>query len=126
MRRYTCPYCHSEAELVGGSAVYPHRKDLASKCFWMCKPCDAYVGCHPGTDKPLGRLANSELRRWKMLAHSKFDPLWRSGSMSRSEAYSQLSKALGIPRSAAHIGMCDVEQWTGVVDVMRVEQEGVR
>ncbi|WP_088258626.1 zinc-finger-containing protein [Fimbriiglobus ruber] len=24
--------------------------------------CDAYVGCHPGTETPLGRLANKELR----------------------------------------------------------------
>ena len=29
---------------------------------YICKPCDAYVGVHKGTDKALGRLANKELR----------------------------------------------------------------
>ena len=30
----------------------------------------AYVGVHKGTDKPLGRLANAELRYWKKRAHA--------------------------------------------------------
>lgn len=32
---------------------------------------------------PLGRLANAELQRWRNTAHAMFDPLWKSGSMSR-------------------------------------------
>jgi len=80
--RVTCPYCQSAAKLVGGRAIYPHRPDLAAKRFWQCKPCDAYVGCHEAGNgqgdgtKPLGRLANAELRKAKKDAHYAFDRLW--------------------------------------------------
>lgn len=59
----TCPYCGKDSVLVNGHVIYPHRPDLLEKKFYWCKPCDAYVGCHPGTANPLGRLANAELRR---------------------------------------------------------------
>lgn len=62
-----CPYCNKAAELVDGTAVYPHRSDLAHKRFWLCKPCDAWVGTHRDSKKhlPLGRLADKELREAK-------------------------------------------------------------
>ena len=71
-----CPYCEKVPELVTGDKVYPHRKDLYSKWFWRCEPCNAYVGCHPGTKNPLGTLANQELRAWRLQAHHAFDPIW--------------------------------------------------
>jgi hypothetical protein len=82
---------------------------LHGKRFYSCQPCGAWVGCHPGTVKPLGRLANAELRKAKMHVHAVFDPLWKSGAMSRSEAYRRLSDALGLPASETHVGMFDVE-----------------
>ena len=65
MIKVLCDYCKNSANLVGGKIVYPHRKDLYSKKFWHCKGCEAYVGAHKGspTYKPLGRLANKELRK---------------------------------------------------------------
>jgi hypothetical protein len=36
------------------------------------------VGCHKGTTKPLGRLADAELREWKKRAHAAFDPVWQA------------------------------------------------
>lgn len=91
-----CTYCHKPAELVGGERIYPHRPDLADKKFWLCAPCDAYVGCHAagvwvpdmGPDKvtsdgtlPMGRLANAELRAAKRAAHDAFDPTWKTFSV---------------------------------------------
>lgn len=58
-----CSYCNNEAKLVSGNVIYPHRPDLAYLRFWQCAPCAAYVGCHKGTTKPLGRIANAELRQ---------------------------------------------------------------
>lgn len=110
-----CPYCHADAVLVGGSAIYPHRPDLFHKYFWACWPCDAYVGCHPrghhgredGTH-PLGRLANTDLRKAKQRAHEAFDPLWKGGNgMTRREAYKWLAARLGISFNNCHIGMFD-------------------
>lgn len=114
-----CPYCGNTARLVGGNAIYPHRPDLAAKKFYQCKPCDAHVGCHPGTEKALGRLANAELRKAKMAAHAAFDPLWKNGERKRRSAYAWLAKELGIEEKQCHIGMFDVEMCRRVVEVCR-------
>lgn len=104
-----CPYCGSRASNVTGADIYPHRPDLASKRFFACNPCGAWVGCHPD-GKPLGRLANAELRRAKQYVHAAFDPLWRGRKMSRSGAYAWLARALNISTAECHIGMFDVER----------------
>lgn len=105
-----CPYCGKPSEKVTGKSIYPHRSDLDNKTFYRCKPCDAYVGCHPNTDTPLGRLANSDLRSAKRRAHEWFDPLWKAGSMSRRQAYEWLAGQLGIKVDDCHIGEFDAEQ----------------
>lgn len=102
-----CDYCKEESVLVGGDVIYPHRPDLAEKKFWSCGPCGAYVGCHPGTEEPLGRLANAELRKAKMAAHAAFDPLWKESGMKRGEAYAWLREVMGLTRDECHIGMFD-------------------
>lgn len=111
-----CPYCSQPAKLVGGLAIYPHRKDLADKLLYQCAPCKAHVGCHPGTKNPLGRLANAELRKAKMAAHAAFDPIWQSGEKKRKAAYAWLSDATGIPKNDCHIGMMDVADCLKVVN----------
>lgn len=106
----SCPYCGLVSVLVTGKVVYPHLPKLKDKCFYKCPndDCDAFVGCHPNTTNPMGRLANAELRRNKLLAHNCFDKLWKSGSMSRSSAYKMLANKLGIEAKDCHIGMFDV------------------
>ncbi|WP_418131431.1 zinc-finger-containing protein [Variovorax sp. 278MFTsu5.1] len=104
-----CPYCSRPARLVGGAAIYPHRPDLFALKFWQCQPCNAFVGTHKNSSRhvPLGRLANAELRALKSRAHARFDPLWKQGGMSRSEAYAWAAEALAIPQNEMHIGMFD-------------------
>jgi hypothetical protein len=121
MHHYTriavvCPYCGKPASLVVGRVIYPHRSDLADKPVWACLPCGAWVGCHPGTKRPLGRLADADLRKAKMAAHAAFDPLWRSGEMRRKAAYAWLAKQLGITGKEAHIGMFDLATCRRVVE----------
>lgn len=110
-----CPYCTNEAKLVKGNVIYPHRTDLHNLNFWLCKPCDAYVGCHKETDKPLGRLANLELRKAKIQAHKTFDSLWKEGHLKREEAYKLISLRLGIKESECHIGMFDISTCKDVI-----------
>jgi len=115
----TCSYCDRPAEPVKGSAIYPHRRDLVRHNFWRCVPCGAHVGCHPkgngdGT-KPLGRLANAELRRAKQAAHAAFDPIWKARHMNRREAYAWLAGELGISTANCHIGMFDLDGCRAVV-----------
>jgi hypothetical protein len=98
-----------------GVGVYPHRPDLAEKKFWVCKPCDAYVGCHPGTIKPLGRLADAQLRTLKRMAHAEFDPIWKDGLITRGQAYSWLAGELGMEKSSCHIGEFSEERCIQVI-----------
>jgi hypothetical protein len=122
-----CDYCGQPAERVTGAVMYPHRPDLASRVFFRCTPCDAYVGTHEGTDppQPLGRLANAELRGAKIRAHAAFDPLWRQAiaqtglarAVVRREAYKWLAARLGLPARETHIGMLDVPACHRVVEV---------
>lgn len=126
-----CDYCNKEAELVGGDAIYPHRPDLHGLKFYYCANDAAWVGCHRGTTKPLGRLANAELRQAKQDAHVAFDRLWRAttpaGSFDRNGAYKWLAQQLGINRNDCHIGMMNVEQCQRVVQICeaQVQDRGV-
>ena len=82
---------------------------------YLCRKCDAYVGCHNGTDQSLGRLANARLRHAKKIAHSYFDRIWKDGYMSRTNAYTWLSNQLGIPKEYTHIGMFKIETCNRVI-----------
>ncbi|MBK8752385.1 MAG: hypothetical protein IPL99_12380 [Candidatus Competibacteraceae bacterium] len=112
-----CPYCGHASRQVNGKIIYPHRPDLYDKWFYQCAPCEAYVGCHPGTERPLGRLANVELRQAKIAAHAAFDPLWQSRHAHRRDAYAWLAEQLGIAVKHCHIGQFDIDQCRRVVVV---------
>lgn len=121
-QKVICPYCGDKAQLVQGSRIYPHRRDLSKLHFYLCdnpEHEEAYVGCHRGTTNPLGRLADAELRKAKSEAHLKFDCLWRQGHMSRGDAYKWLQRALGLSSADCHIGMFDVKMCQRVVKVAR-------
>ncbi|WP_278247013.1 zinc-finger-containing protein [Agathobaculum desmolans] len=75
MKDVICNYCGRKAELVDSKVIYGTSYGM----MYLCRRCNAYVGCHKGTDRPLGRLADAELRYWKKAAHAVFDPLWRQG-----------------------------------------------
>jgi len=121
----TCRYCEKPARLLKfGDEGYPYqRKDFGPT--WTCVPCRAWVGCHPGTQKALGRLADAELRAAKIAAHAAFDPLWRrkmardgcSKTQARKAAYLWLSRQLGTPARKTHIGYFDLDQCRKVVEV---------
>jgi hypothetical protein len=107
-----CPYCSKPARLVPGPTVYPDRSDLADRQFWQCRPCHAHVGCHPGTDKPLGPLAKRQLRQLRMEAHTHFDNLWKEAmkregltkGQARRRYYGWLAHQLGgTPSNIGHM-----------------------
>lgn len=118
MKKVRCDYCGRLAEYVNSAIVYGGR---SYGMIYYCPPCNAYVGVHKGTDKPLGRLADANLRFWKKNAHAAFDPLWKSRRMSRSQAYSWLSAKMGLSPELTHIGMFDVAQCKQVVNIMKSE-----
>lgn len=130
-----CPYCRQKAELHRDSSIV-YGRDYGPIYLCSCYPiCDSYVGCHPNSVTPLGRLANAELRYWKKEAHKYFDHLWKtlkilklhpnpnghsmSKSYIRGRAYKWLSKELDIPGDKTHIGMFDVKTCQKVVEICK-------
>lgn len=108
-----CPYCFMNTEYIDSSFVYGRSYGM----IYICKPCDAYVGVHKGTNNALGRLANKELREAKKEAHASFDLLWKLKYMTRHEAYKYLADSLNIDVSFCHIGMMDVKLCNKVVEI---------
>jgi len=128
----TCPYCNQLAELQDSSVVYSQSYGM----IWICHPCQAWVGVHKDNReyKPLGRLANKELRSAKMEAHTYFDPLWKrkmvkdnvSKQKARSAGYKWLARQMGIPTSKCHIGMFDLQQCQLVVEICKPYAEKLK
>lgn len=112
--------CSCALALVTGQRIYPHREDLHHLRFWECPSCGRYVGCHPGTTKPLGRPADEETRRARSAAHAAFDPLWRRGGMTRREAYRWLADAMGKP--VVHIGDMTAVEARRVVEIVKATE----
>lgn len=116
MTDVACPFCGNPAKWVENKEIYGRNYGKSYMC-WLCKPCDAYVGCHQNSKKPLGTMANRETREWRKKAHAIFDPLWKSGKMGRREAYEFISKKLG---REVHIAWSNVEQCKEII--MTLEQ----
>ena len=116
-----CPYCGGRVKLVSASVIYHSNKYKGDGSkVWVCEnypKCDAYVGCHPNTEIPLGRLANSKLRTLKVEAHRQFDPIWKCGLMTRKEAYQWLAEMLNISEQECHIGKFSPDMCNKVIDI---------
>lgn len=113
-----CDYCGHRAELVDDAVIYGRSYGHTA---YLCRNCGAYVGCHGRSDKPLGRLANAQLCRWKMAAHAAFDPLWKRGPFRgrRRAAYAWLAEKMALPVEKTHIGMFDERQRQQVIEIIR-------
>jgi hypothetical protein len=125
-----CTTCETAARLTDGREIYPHRQDLADKPIWACTVCeDTYVGCHPGTEDPLGFPADAALREARQLLHQRrIDPLWkhapRTGGYgrldeegtrtvqraARGRVYGFLAERMGLTRESCHTAMFTIEQ----------------
>ena len=104
-KKIKCPYCGNEAKWCENKEIYGKNYGKSYMCYF-CEPCNAYVGCHNNTTEPLGTMANKELRDWRIKAHNAFDSLWKTGFITRNEAYKILENEFG---KEIHIGESDIE-----------------
>lgn len=111
-----CPHCNKPSVLTPSREIYAGR-DYGPLYLCKCIEGWAYVGCHKGTKKPLGSLADRELRELRKEAHAAFDKMWKSGFVSRKEAYAILARALEIPVDKCHMGSFDKDSCKKVVTV---------
>jgi ssDNA-binding Zn-finger/Zn-ribbon topoisomerase 1 len=105
----TCPACKRPMRL---------RRHELYGLFWGC---DTYVAC--GTKhgahadgRPLGTPADQETKEWRVKAHDAFDPLWKTGKLTRSDAYEWLCQVMGKTKEEGHIGHFTVEECKGLIE----------
>lgn len=101
-----CPFCTKKAQWCENKEVYG-RNYGRSYMIYLCKDCDAYVGCHRNSRKPFGTMANAELRRWRNEAHAHIDPMWKSGKIERKALYRLLDKFFG---KEFHVGGSTIDE----------------
>lgn len=109
-----CAECGKLAQHAFGEKVWPGRPDLHDVPVWLCE-CGAYVGCHSGTDIPLGFPAKQELRDLRKRGHHSFDRIWNAKmrlqkltkGKARSAAYKWMGEQLGIDPADCHFGHFD-------------------
>lgn len=104
----TCIHCQSSVQAVHHNEIYgrPYGKWPWA---YQCSGCAAYVGMHPFTHIPLGTLATPAIRKSRMECKIPFEKLYRSGKISRGEAYSRLARKLSIKEEECHFAWFDVE-----------------
>ena len=105
------------ARNVYGSAV--ERLGLEKEYIYQCQNCNARVGCHKGTTRPLGNVANETLRLKRMETHQVFDAFWKRRGMSRTQGYKWLAGKMGLPERLTHIGGFEMDQCQKVIDLCR-------
>lgn len=104
-----CRYCGGEVKLIQNSEIYGAQYGKWPYMY-ICWACDAYVGLHPGTDIPLGTLANRQLRNARNAAKSAFHAVIAGFGIERDEAYENLAGKMKIPREQCHFGWFEVDQ----------------
>lgn len=115
MKGEICPYCGAKPELIDSAEIY---NGTSFGPIYICRPCNAYVGVHKFTNKPLGRLANAELRELKKQAHEVFDKIWKlKYKRGRHQAYYWLSKQMNRPFNYTHIGMMNCDECQEVINL---------
>lgn len=112
-----CSYCGASVTLRSAEGIIPQYKP--GTMLYVCRnypACDSYVKVHPGTKLPMGSLANKELRSLRRKAHFHFDQLYKTGLMTREDAYEWLSSILALPMGNAHIGQLGPYYCQQVID----------
>lgn len=118
-----CRYCGSPVVYTSNAEIYG-KEYGTGKCY-LCRNCKAFVGVHPGTDTPLGTLANEELREWRKEAHFWFDRIWKKPTRitTRYNAYGYLARKMGLSREETHIGMFEIEQCKKVIEFSKEKMQ---
>lgn len=120
-RPVKCDHCGSPSVKLQKRSFMGLRHYDKWDLIWHCDDCGALVGCHEGTDIPLGLMADSFTRAARHEAHRAFDPLWlgKRAKLSRAKAYSWMADTLGIPPEQAHIGMLNMRQCEALIEAVR-------
>ena len=108
----TCNLCGGQVIYTSNERVYG-RKYGSGYCY-LSTCCGAYVGTHePRPREALGLLADSRMRKGKIMCHALFDALWRGKPKARRKRdalYEWLAGQMGLPLADCHFGYFDLQQ----------------
>ena len=111
-----CEYCGGRVKLTDASELHGSK---ARGKIYLCTNCNASVGVHKGTDKPMGTLANTVLKLKRQEAHRVFDAIWKTQGLTRSEAYGWLAGQMSLPKHRTHIAYFNIAQCDEVIHICR-------
>lgn len=95
-----CPLCGKLALIT--ATQFGAQADCCGLRSWALKP-----------------LVSPETMQARQMAHATFDPIWKSGKLSRGEAYRRLALAMGMSSTECHISIMGETQAKRVVEVVR-------
>jgi hypothetical protein len=116
--------CGRSTRKTFGTEIYPHRRDLAQKQYYICF-CGNYTGCHQGTWIPLGIPADASTRMARVEAHEAFNRLYINGLCTKTDAYTWLAEHFKLPKRRAHIGHFDIDMCREVIKFSRLKLIGL-
>ena len=108
-----CPYCNSPAILRPAGTVYGRNVKTKGSHLYVCShwpECDAYVAAHKSDNRPMGTLANGDLRHKRILAHKAMEEYRAKPRMDKWGLYLWLQGKLNLDSRHAHVGMFTEEQ----------------
>ena len=108
----TCRYCGPEhpVRIARHEEIYGGREFGDWPFMYLCDHCGARVGVHPGTDIPIGMLADFYLRKARSQNKPSFFQMVKVTGMTMDEAYQWLADAMGIPKEECHWGWFEIDQ----------------
>ena len=84
--RLYCPYCGRQAVLRPATYVYGERNLDPENYLYVCggyPACDSYIGVHKKSLRPMGTLADGNLRHKRIEAHRALNEVINAGVMTK-------------------------------------------
>ena len=104
-----CPYCGKKAVLRPASYLYGEKRIFTPETmFYVCSgypDCNAYVSANQKNHRPLGIMADGELRNLRIKTHRALREIWTQGYMTKNSTYHWLSGKLALPEKETHVAM---------------------
>lgn len=115
-----CNLCGGLVEFIPNSLIYG--KPYGSGFAYRCTKCSAFVGTHKNSpEKPLGILADKEMRELRRKCHALFDKRWSNGRQ-RTVAYGWLAFRMGYQRGKCHFSWMDAKDLARALKILEEDR----
>lgn len=94
--------------------------------YYACNRWPSCRGAHGAhhDGSPKGFPGNAKTRAARIRAHDAFDRLWKTGGMSRHEAYAWMRQVMGMTRKQAHIAKMTADQCEALITLLAARESG--